>query len=185
MRICKSTKILKTLFPVMLLLLVAACTPAGQTAISPDVQKLIDKTAIEDLVIEYYSQLGTGGKGFADYYVEDSVLDVDGMVAKGRREVADLYKAAGADPEAPTARGGSFRMMLTNILITVNGDSAKGDMLWVGLHAAEPKALPVIIEHGRENAEFVKRDGQWYYKFRMITSDSGLDGIFVETYVPR
>jgi len=184
MKVCKSIKILKTLIPVALLLLVSACTPVGQTAISPEVQALLDRTAIEDLVLEYYSHLGTGGgKGFGDYFVEDSVLDVDGTVARGQAEIENLYKRAGGD--LPTARGGTFRMLLTNIRVKVNGDSATGEMIWIGLYAATVKAMPEIIEHGREKGEFVKRDGRWYFKNRMVTSDSGLSGIFAETYYPR
>jgi hypothetical protein len=185
MRIYKSTKILKTFIPVALLLFAMSCAPAGQTAVSPAVQVLLDKTAIEDLVVEYYSQLGTGGKGFGDYYLEDSVLDVDGTVARGREEIENLYKRASAGEDSPSMQRGTFRMMLANILITVNGDSAKGDMLWVGISAATPKALPELVEHGRENDEFIKRDGRWYFKHRMITSDSGLSGIFAETYIQR
>jgi len=185
MHMCESTKILKTLFPVALLLFAAACAPAGQPAVSPAIQDLLDKAAIQELAVEYYSHLGTGGKGFSDYYVEDSVLDVDGRIAKGREEIENLYKAASAGEDSPTALGGTFRMVLANILITVNGDSAKGDMLWVGIHALTPKALPQIVEHGRENDEFVKRDGRWYFKHRMVTSDSGLSGIFVETFIQR
>jgi len=184
MHVCKSTKFFKTLFLVMLLLPVAACAPpGGQPAVSPDVQEFIDKIAVQDLLIDYYSQLGTGGKGFSDFFVEDSVLDVDGTVAKGREEIENLYKSAGGD--LPTAAGGTFRMLLTNLRVSVNGDSATGDAIWIGIHAETVKSLPVIIEHGRENAEFVKRNGRWYFKNRMITSDSGLSGIFAETYIPR
>ena len=172
-------------FSAVLLLFAAACTNAGRTDVSPAVQELLDKAAIQELVVEYYSQLGTGGKGFGDYYVEDSVLDVDGRVAKGREEIENLYKMAGEGEDAPSALGGTFRMTLANILINVNGDSASGSMIWIGIHAAGPKALPSIIEHGRENDEFIKRNGKWYFKHRMITSDSGLSGIFVESYIQR
>jgi ketosteroid isomerase-like protein len=183
MRIHKSKKILKTLFPVTLLLLITACTPVVQPAISPAVQETLDKIAIQDLMIDYYAQLGTGGKGFSDFFVEDSVLDVDGMVARGREEIENLYSAAAQD--LPTAGEGTFSMLLTNLRINVNGDSATGDAIWVGLQAETVRSLPVVIEHGRENAEFVKRNGRWYFKNRIITSDSGLSGIFAETYIPR
>ena len=173
----------REIFPVMLLLLATACTPAGQTAESPALQGLLDKAAIENLVLEYYSQLGTGGKGFGDFFVEDSVLDVDGTVARGQQEIENLYSMAGGD--LPTALGGTFRMVLANMKITVNGDSAAGEMIWIGIYSETPKSLPEIIEHGRESNEFVKRNGRWYFKNRMITSDSGLSGIFAETYIPR
>lgn len=185
MRVCKSTKIFKMFFPAALLLFAAACTPAGGTASSPALQELLDKAAIEELLVDYYSQLGTGGKGFSDYYVEDSVLDVNGQIAKGSEEIENLYKLAATGTDSPTTRGGTFRMMLNNIRITVNGDSAKGDTIWVGIHSETPKSLPELIEHGRENDEFIKRDGRWYFKHRMITSDSGLSGIFAETFIQR
>ena len=185
MRVCKSSKILKTLFPVALLLFAAACTPAAQTAITPAMQELLDKSAIEELLLDYYTQLGGGGKGFGDYYVDDSVLDVDGTVARGREEIEDLYKRAATDMDSATTRPGSFRMVLHNIRINVNGDTATASMIWVGLFASGPKAMAEIAEHGRERDEFVKRNGQWYFKFREVTSDSGLTGIFAETYVPR
>jgi hypothetical protein len=179
------TKILKPLFPVVLLLFATACvTTNTTTSISPAVQALLDKAAIEDMVLEYYSHLGTGGgRGFGDYFVEDSVLDVDGTIAKGQEEIENLYKRAGGD--LPTARGGTFRMLLTNIRVIVNGDSATGEMFWIGLYSATPKAMAEIIEHGREKDEFLKRDGKWYFKNRMVTSDSGLSGIFAETYIER
>ena len=185
MRIYEYSKIFKTLFPFALLLFAATCTPAGQTAVSPDVQALLDKSAIEELMIDYYTQLGGGGKGFSDYYVDDSVLDVDGSVAKGREEIENLYKLAATDTDSATTRGGSFRMMIHNIRVSVNGDTASGSAYWVGIYSATPKAMAEIAEHGREKADFIKRDGRWYYKYREITSDSGLTGIFAETYIAR
>ena len=185
MSIHKAAKILKTLFPVALLLFAAACAPGVQTSVPPDVQELLDKAAIEELVMDYYLQLGGGGKGFSDFYVDDSVLDVDGTTAKGREEIENLYKLAATDTDSFTTRAGSFRMMLNNMRIIVNGDSATASMIWMGIHAENPKAMAVIAEHGREKDEFIKRNGRWYFKYREITSDSGLTGIFAESYVPR
>ncbi|MDR0842738.1 MAG: nuclear transport factor 2 family protein, partial [Acidobacteriota bacterium] len=152
------------------------------TAISPEVQALLDKDQIEDLVTDYYTQLGTGGKGFSDYYVEDAVLDVNGQIAQGSEGIEDLYKRAGEDS---VARKGTFRMMLTNILIDVKGETATASMLWTGVNSETVESVPVFIEQGRENDEFVKRDGRWYFKHRAITSDGGLSGIFKEKYQPR
>ena len=185
MRTCEYTKIFKTLFPVALLLFLASCTSVSQTAVTPEVQALLDKSAIEELMIDYYTQLGGGGKGFSDYYVEDSVLDVDGSVAKGREEIENLYKLAATDTDSATTRGGSFRMMINSIRVSVNGDTASGSAYWVGVYSETPKSMAEIAEHGREKADFIKRNGRWYYKYREITSDSGLTGIFAETYISR
>ena len=185
MRICKSINILRPLIPFTFLLFIAACTHAVPTAMSPEMQAVFDKIAIEELMVDYYTQLGGGGKGFSDYYVEDSVLDVDGNVAKGREEIENLYKLAATDTDSATTRPGSFRMMINSIRINVNGDSATGSAYWVGFYSATPKSMAEIAEHGREKDEFIKRNGRWYFKYREITSDSGLSGIFAETYIAR
>ena len=187
MLIRKYIKIFRVFVPAALLLFAAACSTSSvqNAAVTPAVQELLDKAAIEELLIDYYTQLGGGGKGFSDYYVEDSVLDVDGSVAKGREEIENLYKLAATDTDSATTREGSFRMLLNNIRINVNGDSATGSAFWVGIYSATPKAMAEIAEHGRENDEFIKRDGRWYFKHRMITSDSGITGIFAETYIAR
>ncbi|MDR1726727.1 MAG: nuclear transport factor 2 family protein [Acidobacteriota bacterium] len=172
---------------VALALFASACSaPQGAApapaALAPEVQALLDKDQIGDLLTDYYTQLGTGGKGFGDYYVQDSVLDVNGQIAQGQEQIEELYKRAGEDS---VARKGTFRMMLTNITIDVKGDAATADMLWTGVNSETVEAAPVFIEQGREHDEFVKRDGRWYFKHRMITSDGGLSGIFKEKYQPR
>ena len=136
MRIYEYTKMLKYLIPAVLLLFAAACSSGRQTEDSRNLQYLLDKAAIEELLVDYYSQLGTGGKGFSDYYVEDSILDVNGRIAQGREEIENLYKMA-AQEDSPAVRGRAFRMMLTNMRITidVNGDSATGDVLWTGVNS--------------------------------------------------
>jgi hypothetical protein len=44
---------------------------------------------------------------------------------------------------------------------------------------------PQILEQGREHDELVKRDGRWYFKRRVITSDGGLPAMFEKTYQKR
>ena len=129
-------------------LLTSACTAtAPSTAIAPEVQVLLDKVQIEELVTEYYTQLGTGGKGYSDFYLEDSVLDVDGQVAQGSEAIEYLYRRAGADV---ADRKGTFRVMLTNIRININGNTVTADMLWTGVNSETVEAFPIIIEQGRE-----------------------------------
>ena len=143
---------------------------------------LLDRAQIEDLLVEYYAGLGTAKHDFGAYYVADGVLDVNGLVAQGQKPIEDLYKnlAANSPP-----RPGTFRMMLTNLKIVVNGDTATADVLWTGINSETVTAAPQFVEQGREHDELVKRAGRWYFKHRVITSDGGMPAMFEKTYKKR
>ena len=164
------------------LMLAASAMPAAAEYPATTLNTLLDRAQIEDLLVDYYGKLGTGGSNFSAFYVEDAVLDVNGLVAKGKNGIEDLYKRAAK--ESPV-RKGTFRMLLTNLKVVVNGKSATADVMWTGVNSETVKAVPQFIEQGREHDELVKRDGRWYFKQRVITSDGGLTGIFEKNYKPR
>jgi hypothetical protein len=163
-------------------MLSALCAPALAEQSSITVTTLIDRAQIEDLLVDYYSHLGTGGGAFGDFYVADGILDVNGLVAQGQQAIEELYKRVRR--ETPR-RPGTFRMLLTNPRIVVVGDTATADVIWTGVNSASVKSPPQIIEQGREHDELVKRDGRWYFKHRVITSDGGLPAMFEKTYQKR
>jgi hypothetical protein len=143
---------------------------------------LLDRAQIEDLLVDYYGQLGAGRDDFGAFYVADGVLDVNGLVAQGQKPIEDLYKkVAAGTPRRP----GTFRMLLTNLKIVVNGESATADAVWTGVNSETVKAAPQFIEQGREHDDLVKRNGRWYFKHRVITSDGGLPAMFEKTYQKR
>ena len=143
---------------------------------------LQDRAQIEDLLVDYYTHLGGGGSDFSNFYVEDGILDVNGLVAQGKKPIEDLYKKAG---EESPARKGTFRMLLNNLKIVVNGTSATADVIWTGVLSETVKSTPQFVEQGREHDEFIKRNEHWYFKHRVITTDGGLTGMFEKTYKPR
>src|SRR5579862_8477783 len=128
------------------------------------VTTLIDRAQIEDLLVTYYSHLGTGGGEFGDFYVEEGILDVNGLVAKGQQAIKELYQQV---RQGTPRRPGTFRMLLTNPHIVVTGDVATADVIWTGVNSVSVKSLPQIVEQGREHDELVKRDGHWYFKQRV------------------
>ena len=66
-------------------------------------ETLLDRIQIEDFLTRYYYDLSVGkAKELAEYFTEDAVLDVDGMVAKGHAEIAKLYQR----PEGAAVAGG-------------------------------------------------------------------------------
>jgi hypothetical protein len=176
-----STQAFFLLASAMIMLTVSAL-PAAAEYPATTLNTLLDRAQIEDMLVDYYGQLGAGRHDFGAFYIEDGVLDVNGIVAQGKKAIEDLYKksAEGAPP-----RKGTFRMLLTNLKIVVNGPSATADVMWTGVNSETVKAAPQFIEQGREHDELVKRSGRWYFKRRIITTDGGLPAMYEKTYKQR
>ena len=81
--------------------------------------------------------------------------------------------------------GGRGHMLLTNLIIEVNGNTATAWVIWTGIANDDLKKPPRFLEQGREYDELVKVDGRWFIQKRYITSDSGLTEMWEETYKPR
>lgn len=147
------------------------------------VQTVLDRMLIQDLFTRYYSGLDGGdADAFGQFFAEGAELDVNGMVAHGEHEIADLYRRVAADKPPRT---GTFRMILSNPLIEVAGATATARFLWTQLLNDSIKGPPQLIEQGREFDTLVKRDGQWRITKRVVIADSGLPNLFDETYRPR
>lgn len=143
---------------------------------------LLDKQQIADMLVEYYGHLGGGGADeFSKYYAPDGKLNVNGAVGQGAKGIEDIYKKVGAgSPKLP----GRFRMVLSNLIVVVNGNTATADVLWTGINSAAQTATPQLVEQGTEHGELVKQNGRWLFKYRVITSDGGMQAMFVKPEKP-
>jgi hypothetical protein len=147
------------------------------------VQTLFDRMLIQDLFTRYYSDLdGSDPEAFGKYFVEGAEFDVNGTVVRGQREIADLYRRVRADKPPRT---GTFRMLLTNAQIEIDGTTATARFLWTQLLNDSLKGPPQLIEQGREFDTLIKRNGEWRITKRVVIADSGLPNLFDETYRPR
>jgi len=173
------------------LVLVLAGPALAQKQILKDrpvtMETLLDRIQIEDFITRYYYDLSVGhAQELAEYFTEDAVLDVDGVVAKGHAEIAKLYtRPEGAPPPTPSAgyrRGG---MLLTNPIINVEGNVATAHVIWTGIMNEGVGKAPSLYEQGREYTELRKVKGKWMISRRFISSDSGLPDRFDATWKPR
>ena len=98
-------------------------------------ETLLDRIQIEDFITRYYYDLSVGkAHELAEYFTEDAVLDVDGVVAKGHAEIAKLYtRPAGEQSPAAKARYRRGNMLLTNPIINVEGNVATAHLIWTGV----------------------------------------------------
>jgi len=148
-------------------------------------QALLDKVAIQDLLNRYYEGFGTTNPAaFNDFYTDDAVFDVNGIVANGKQEIEAIYAGLGESGEAPATQG-TFHMVISNPVIDVTGDTATAKVLWTGIMNRDVSAPPTFVEQGREYDLLVKRDGKWLIRKRVVIADSGLPASMKATYQPR
>jgi hypothetical protein len=139
---------------------------------------LLSRAQIEDLLVDYYALFGGADRGFGSYYTEDGVLDVNGIVRRGRGPIDDLYKGIPAE-------AGKIHILISNPQIVVNGATATADLVWTEYDSETHLATPHILEQGREHDELIKRSGRWYLKYRVVTNDGGLPPSLEKYYKKR
>jgi ketosteroid isomerase-like protein len=167
---------------VIILLLITPILAVAEDKIVTQ-ETLLDRIQIEDMLVRYYVDLALGkSHDLAQYYTKDAVLDVNGMISKGREAIEKLYAGVGDGEANPGIR---MHMLLNNPIISVDGDTATAWVIWTGVMNDDIKKPPRLLEQGREYDELVKRDGRWYIKKRYISADSGLTEMWAETYKPR
>ena len=175
----------------ILAVLLPAAQASAQKQILEDrpvtMETLLDRIQIEDFLTRYYYDLSVGkSKELAEYFTEDAVLDVDGVVAKGHQAIAKLYeRPAGAEAPAATAQRRRGSMLLTNPIINVEGTRATAHVIWTGVMNEGVGKPPSLYEQGREYSELRKVNGKWLISRRFISSDSGLPDRFDATWKPR
>jgi len=146
-------------------------------------QLALDRMAIEEVFVRYYSGLGSGDPdGFGGFFTDDGELDVNGIVCRTREEIGALYRDVAADKPNLT---GTFRMILSNLFIEVDGDTARAQMLWTQTLNDTLKGPPRFIEQGREYDLLVKQNGRWKIRKRVVIADSGLPDMMDDTYQAR
>ena len=79
---------------------------------------LIDRAMIEDLLIDYYGQLGSGKHDFSYWFAPDGVLDVNGEVGQGKAGIEKIYKDTAA---RSAGRKGTFRKTVSRTSIALHG----------------------------------------------------------------
>ena len=159
--------------------LLAACssgTPANG-ALAAKQQLLIDRMEITDLLDNVYDNVETASTSdFDRYYLPDAVFDVNGTAYAGKQAILDYH--ADVAKTSPHLKG-SFHMLVDNVRVTVNGDTAAARLLFTGILSPTLTRDPQLFKHGREY-DLLKRqaDGSWKFAKRVIVSDASAESDF-------
>lgn len=153
--------------------------------------ELQDRVAIEDLLVKYYGYLGTGEfnstekKIFNEFFTEDAMLDINGIILNGLEEINGIYNRGGGDQGDLTEKVETFHvdyMHLDNLQIEIDGDTAVAKMFWTGVFSNDLNAPPQFEEMGREYDLLVKKDGKWLIQKRVVVADGGMPVSMNEAY---
>lgn len=136
---------------------------------------LLSRAQIEDVLSDYYSVFGSGHGGFGSFYSENAVLDVNGIVAHGRKPIDALYKTIPPDH-------GKVNVIFTNLKIAVHGENATYHLVWTEFISDSVTALPRILEQGSDHGKLVKRDAKWQISCRVVRNDGGLPNDLLKGY---
>lgn len=157
--------------------------PAAARPPSLAAEHMLDRMQIEEMIINYYQELGGGAhSNLSEYFTEDALFIVNGKRYKGRKAIDDIYSELGS--QASELREGKGHMLMTNLSVQFQNDkTATARVIWTGVMNDNLKAPPRVFEQGREYDTLVKIDGTWYFKERNIVSDSAMANQYDDTYM--
>jgi ketosteroid isomerase-like protein len=154
-------------------LALAPATGAFALGTPPTAQELADRAAIEALITSYYNNFGGGVESrIAEYYAADGEMILGQNRYKGIDAIKGAYAAVPAD--APQRRSFALNILISNLLVTVHGDTATARLVFTETTTAKQGDAPTILTQGREFDTLVKRNGRWFFLTRQIMPANGV-----------
>ncbi|MBO9668971.1 MAG: nuclear transport factor 2 family protein [Sphingobium sp.] len=136
-----------------------------------------DRAAIEQLEAEYLFAMDWGdAESYANCFAPDGVLEW----ARGRavgpaeiREEVGRFKALIAQVYGTDGQGRPVRLrhFITNQVLYIHGDTAKGRAYWFEFANNSPDGMPVAGSYGHYEDDLRKVDGQWKFVRRHIFNE--------------
>lgn len=160
-------------------LLLAACA-SGPARMSSEAE---DKLAIIELQNRYIMAMDYfDADGYAAVFAEDGVLDWARGEVKGREAIRefmasgtyDLRKLNFQPAKTPDGRDwpSAVRHIVTQQVIEVKGNTARAVSYWMNYANNADRRRIDWLSYGSWDDEFVKIDGQWYFKRHTIYNEN-------------
>ena len=135
-----------------------------------------DRAQIEDLMGRYlFANDWADADAYADTFTPDAVLVHGKGEARGREEIRHFllqWRAQlQADAEGHGLPAPRTRHSITNLVVTVDGDTAKARAYWTMLSTDRPDRQPYVKAFGHYEDDLVKLNGQWLFKRREIYNE--------------
>lgn len=163
----------KHVLAAVMILALAPATAAVAQEVPLGSQELADRAAIEDLITRYYNDFGGGIESkIGEYYAENGELILGQNRYEGIDAIKGAYAAVPAD--APQRRSFALNILISNMLVTVRGDTATARLVFTETVTEKQGEAPRILVQGREFDNLVKRGGRWLISKRQIMGPNGV-----------
>jgi hypothetical protein len=170
---------MKRSLSLLVVLLLASC---ARVADPEGDGQAADRAAIIDLQNRYVLAMDYfDADGYAAVFTEDGVLDWARGEVKGRDAIRefmasgtyDLRKMNFVPAQTPDGREwpSTVRHLVTNQVIEVDGDSARAISYWMNYGNNADRRKIEWLSFGSWDDEFVKIDGQWFFKRHTIYNE--------------
>ena len=158
-----------TRITILVFLALAACNSmaaGGTGTIEARLQRLEDREAIRDLLMEYGSTLDERDfKAFSELFARDVGEWNGGMgVARGPEAIRKLME------KTITGKPGANFHIFNNETINVNGDRATAVTKWTFIVKGQD-GRPKSVYLGHYNDTLIREDGRWKFLRRKVTND--------------
>jgi hypothetical protein len=131
-----------------------------------------DRAAIEDLQARYLFALDFHDPDlYVSTFTEDGVLDYGSGDVKGRQAIKDVIARMPKPAAVAGKRDGAARHNISNIVIKVDGNKAKGVSYWFHYSNDNPERRGVFDGFGHYEDELVKVNGKWLFTKRKIYNE--------------
>jgi hypothetical protein len=132
-------------------------------------RRIEDHDAIEKLLITYGRFLDKEDLvGYSDLFAKDGVWAGGIGSAKGPRQIREMLQTVLART-TPGQYGNAYHIM-SDIIIDVDGDTAKSWSRWTWIVEAED-GRPVPQRSGHYEDTLVRENGQWKFQYRLTVTE--------------
>lgn len=137
-----------------------------------------DRAEIENLMNQYlFAMDWRDAEAYAATFTEDGVLDSGSGVQKGRAAIVGMINGL-KEREAKTraedksgVRRPTTRHFVTNLVLTIKGDTAVGHAYWMSVSNSKDRAQPHVSAYGHYEDTLAKRNGKWLFTSRKILNE--------------
>jgi len=131
-----------------------------------------DRAAIEDLQARYLFALDFHDPDiYVSTFTEDGILDYGSGEVKGRQAIKDVIAGMPQPRAVEGKRDRAARHNISNIVIKVDGNKAKGVSYWFHYSNDNPDRRGVFDGFGHYEDELIKVNGQWFFTKRKIYNE--------------
>lgn len=164
-------------FALAALTLALAAGGCSEPAEDARLQPLLDRSVIADMMDDLYRNVETASTTDYDrYFTPDTVFEINGTAYRGHDAIQGYQRKVA---ETSPMLKGTFHMLLNNLRVKVDGDTATAELYFTGVLSETLTGDPRLLKHGREYDRLERQpDGGWRIVKRVIVSDASAESDF-------